>query len=64
MEAGAHLWRFLRLSGASVRVIFHAPITVPLGSNRKALSAQLHAVVASGLSPIAKNLPAGGPAAD
>ncbi len=50
MEAGAHVQRFLRLSGARVRVVFHAPMTIPPETDRKALAAQLHAVVASGLS--------------
>ena len=49
MEAGAHVKRFLRLSGAVVRVVFHPPVTVPAGTDRKALSAQLHGIVASGL---------------
>ncbi len=50
MDAGAHVRRFLRLSGARVRVVFHAPITIAPESDRKTLAAQLHAVVASGLA--------------
>jgi 1-acyl-sn-glycerol-3-phosphate acyltransferase len=50
MDAGAHVKRFLRLSGAVVRVVFHPPITVPPTADRKAVAAQLHGIVASGLS--------------
>lgn len=50
MEAGAHVKRFLRLSGAVVRVVFHQPITILPGSDRKVLAARLHDIVASGLS--------------
>lgn len=50
MHAGAHVQRFLRMSGAVVRVIFHAPITIAPDVDRKALAAQVHAIVASGLS--------------
>ncbi len=50
MDAGAHVQRFLRSSGACVRVIFHPPIAVAPDDDRKALAAQVHAVVASGLS--------------
>ncbi|MBB5942979.1 lysophospholipid acyltransferase family protein [Xanthomonas sp. 3307] len=49
MQAGAHVAHFLRLSGAVVRVTFHAPIAVAPGSDRKALAAQLHGIVASAL---------------
>lgn len=50
MAAGPHVKRFLRLSGAVVRVVFHRPLTLSPGADRKALAAQLHDVVASGLS--------------
>jgi 1-acyl-sn-glycerol-3-phosphate acyltransferase len=50
MEAGAHVKQFLRLSGAVVRVVFHPPITIPAGIDRKALAAQAQDIVASGLS--------------
>ncbi|MEP6906372.1 MAG: lysophospholipid acyltransferase family protein [Pseudoxanthomonas sp.] len=50
MEAGAHVKRFLRLSGAVVRVVFHAPITLPEGTDRKVLAMHLHDLVASGIS--------------
>lgn len=49
MAAGAHVKRFLRSSGAVVRVVFHPPMAIAIHSDRKALSAQVHAVVASGL---------------
>ncbi|UYB52097.1 1-acyl-sn-glycerol-3-phosphate acyltransferase [Xanthomonas sp. AM6] len=49
MRAGAHVARFLRLSGAVVRVTFHAPIAVGHGADRKALAKQVHAIVASAL---------------
>lgn len=49
MDAGAHVSRFLRMSGAVVRVVFHAPVTVMPGDDRKALASQVHAIVASGL---------------
>lgn len=50
MPAGAHVKRFLRLSGAVVRVVFHPPITIPPGADRKVLAARLRDIVASGLS--------------
>ena len=50
MEAGAHVSRFLHLSGAVVRVVFHPPITIPADIDRKALAAQVHHIVASGLA--------------
>ena len=50
MDAGAHVKRFLRMSGAVVRVTFHPPIGIPPGTDRKALAAQVHGVVASGLA--------------
>lgn len=50
MAAGAHVNRFLRRSGAVVRVTFHPPIAIQPGIDRKALAAQVHAIVASGLS--------------
>ncbi len=50
MDAGAHVQRFLRLSGARVRVVFHAPISIAPEIDRKTLAAQLHTVVASGLT--------------
>jgi 1-acyl-sn-glycerol-3-phosphate acyltransferase len=50
MEAGAHVSRFLRLSGALVRITFHPPIAIPPGTDRKALAMQVHDIVASGLS--------------
>jgi len=53
MQAGAHVQRFLRLSGAVVRVVFHPPIAMATGVDRKTLAAQAHAMVASGLSPCA-----------
>lgn len=49
MQAGAHAWRFLRSRGARVLVVFHAPVPIAPGSDRKALAAQARAVVASGL---------------
>ena len=50
MDAGAHVQHFLRLSGARVRVVFHAPMMISPEANRKTLAAQLHAVVTSGLA--------------
>ena len=49
MAAGAHVRRFLRSGGARVRVVFHEPIPLAPDADRKALAAQAHAVVASGL---------------
>ncbi|MFC6840453.1 lysophospholipid acyltransferase family protein [Xanthomonas theicola] len=49
MHAGAHVARFLRLSGAVVRVTFHAPLAPAPGGDRKALAAQLHGIVAAAL---------------
>ena len=50
MAAGAHVSRFLRCSGAVVRVTFHPPIAIPPGTDRKTLAAQVHAIVAAGLA--------------
>ncbi len=50
MAAGAHVKRFLRLSGAVVRVTFHPPIALQPGTDRKRLAAQVHAIVAAGLA--------------
>jgi len=50
MEAGPHVSRFFRMSGALVRVTFHPPIAIPPGTDRKALAAQVHDIVESGLS--------------
>ncbi len=49
MAAGEHVSRFLRMSGAVVRVVFHAPMTIPPGVGRKELALQVQAIVASGL---------------
>lgn len=49
MDAGAHVQRFLRSSGACVRVVFHAPVAIPPDMDRKALAAHVHGIVASGL---------------
>lgn len=49
MDAGAHVRRFLALSGAQVRVVFHAPLALAAGSDRKALAARVQAIVATGL---------------
>lgn len=49
MEAGPHVSRFLRMSGAVVRVTFHPPMAIPPDADRKTLARQLHAIVASGL---------------
>ena len=49
MQAGAHVWRFLRSRGAQVRIRFHAPIDIAPGITRKQLAAHTHAIVASGL---------------
>lgn len=49
MQTGAHVARFLRLSGAVVRVTFHAPIAIGHDADRKALARQVHAIVASAL---------------
>jgi 1-acyl-sn-glycerol-3-phosphate acyltransferase len=50
MAAGAHVSRFLKMSGAVVRVVFHAPMTIPPGVDRKQLALQVQAIVASGLT--------------
>ncbi|WP_233198686.1 MULTISPECIES: lysophospholipid acyltransferase family protein [Luteimonas] len=51
MDAGAHVRRFLQLSGARVRVTFHAPIALDDDLDRKSLATRVHAIVASGLGP-------------
>lgn len=50
MDAGAHVSRFLRMSGALVRVTFHPPAAIPPDADRKTLASQLHRTVAAGLS--------------
>lgn len=50
MQAGTHVSRFLRSSGAVVRVVFHPPIAIAAGVDRKTLAAQAHAMVAAGLT--------------
>jgi 1-acyl-sn-glycerol-3-phosphate acyltransferase len=50
MAAGTHVSRFLRSSGALVRVVFHPPMAIPAGIDRKALAAKLHHIVASELA--------------
>lgn len=54
MEAGAHVKRFLSLSGAVVRVVFHEPVPITADTDRKVLAAQLHDIVASGLTDHAR----------
>ncbi|KTF38300.1 lysophospholipid acyltransferase family protein [Xanthomonas translucens] len=49
MQAGAHVLRFLGMSGAVVRVTFHAPIALDHGADRKVMAQRLHAIVASAL---------------
>ena len=49
MAAGQHVRRFLGLTGARVRVVFHAPVAITPGVDRKQLAIRLHDVVASGL---------------
>jgi 1-acyl-sn-glycerol-3-phosphate acyltransferase len=49
MKAGPHVKHFMALSGARVRVVFHPPVPVTAGTDRKALARQLHDIVASGL---------------
>lgn len=55
MDAGEHVRRFLRSSGAVVRVTFHAPMAIPADIDRKTLAVQLHRTVASGLAGSAAN---------
>jgi len=50
MQAGAHVLRFLRSSGAVVRATFHAPLAIAPGTDRKALAQQVHGIVASALA--------------
>ena len=49
MQAGPHVSRFFRMSGALVRVTFHEPIAIPPGTDRKALAVRVHDIVATGL---------------
>jgi 1-acyl-sn-glycerol-3-phosphate acyltransferase len=50
MEAGPHVSRFFRATGARVRVTFHEPIAIVPGTDRKALAARVHDVVKAALS--------------
>lgn len=50
MEAGSHVKRFMSLSGAVVRVVFHEPVPIAADTDRKRLALQLHGIVASGLT--------------
>lgn len=54
MDAGSHVKRFLRSSGALVRITFHAPIDIVPGMDRKALALRVHDIVESGLPSSAK----------
>lgn len=49
MAMGAHVFRFLGLRGARLRVVLHAPHALSPDEDRKRLATTLHAVVASGL---------------
>lgn len=49
MDAGAHVWSFLRGKGARLRLILHPPLQVAANTDRKALAVQTHAIVASAL---------------
>jgi 1-acyl-sn-glycerol-3-phosphate acyltransferase len=50
MDAGVHVKRFLRLSGALVRITFHPVIDIQPGMDRKALALRVHDIVESGIS--------------
>ena len=50
MEAGPHVSRFFRMSGALVRATFHEPIAIPPGTDRKTLAVKVHDIVEAGLS--------------
>ncbi|WP_230812529.1 MULTISPECIES: 1-acyl-sn-glycerol-3-phosphate acyltransferase [Xanthomonas translucens group] len=49
MQAGVHVMRFLGMSGAVVRLTFHAPIALDHGTDRKVMAQRLHAIVAAAL---------------
>lgn len=49
MMAGAHVRRFLGMSGARVRVVLHPPLAITADTDRKALARRLHGIVAGAL---------------
>jgi hypothetical protein len=49
MHAGRHAWTFLCGPGATVELVFHAPIQSSAELDRKSLAALAHQVVSSGL---------------
>lgn len=51
MTLAPHLWAFMRSRGAQVRLVFHPPIALPEGIDRKEIAAMAQASVASGLEP-------------
>ena len=49
MMLGPHLWRFMQMRGATVRVTFHPVLEDSVGAGRKDLAARAHAAVTAGL---------------
>jgi 1-acyl-sn-glycerol-3-phosphate acyltransferase len=49
MHAGRHAWTFLRSRGATITLIFHAPIVSSADLDRKSLAALAQGIVAQGL---------------
>lgn len=49
MQAGPHAWNFLKRSGATLRLVFHAPIESSPEHNRKSLAAMTQQIIASAL---------------
>lgn len=52
MTLAPHFWTFMRGKGAQVRLVFHPPLVLPEGSDRKQASSIAHACVASGLADV------------
>lgn len=49
MTLAPHFWAFMQGKGAQVRVVFHPPLELPEGMDRKHMAAMAHARVEAGL---------------
>ncbi|PZP55443.1 MAG: 1-acyl-sn-glycerol-3-phosphate acyltransferase [Micavibrio aeruginosavorus] len=49
IDMGPHIWNFAQTKGAKLQIIFHDPVMVQTGEDRKSLSQRLQEIVASPL---------------
>lgn len=57
MDIGSHFWRLARRSGARATILLHEPFAPDILPDRKALSAEVERIVASGVSQLLQNRP-------